>query len=76
MEAGERELKKAFEDVTTNNVKAVLEYSKKTREMLRDIEEKNKHLENLILTQNGTVENLRIQLSKIQTKVYSGGSVE
>ena len=45
MEPGERELRKAFEEVTTNNVKSIVSYTTKTRDMARDLEKRVEKLE-------------------------------
>ena len=75
LEAGEKELRKIFEDITTNNVKAVLGHANETRTMLRDVEKKIKSLENFVLTQNGLIDNLRVQLASVQAKLYEKGTV-
>lgn len=74
MEAGELELKKAFEEVTTKNVKVMLEYGKKTREIVRECEIKINKLEEMLRINNETIQQLKLQLSSVQTKVYSGGT--
>ena len=74
MEAGEKELRKAFEDVTTNNVKTISDYTKETRKMLRDLEVKIDQVTNIVINQNTTIDNLRLQLSNVQAKVFSGGT--
>ena len=74
MEAGEKELRKAFENVTTNNVKAILEHSNKTRKLIRKLEENIKRLENIVIAQNSIIDNFRIQLAAIQTQIYGGGT--
>ena len=74
MEPGEQQLRKVFEDVTTNNVKTVIEYSTQTREMVRKNEEKVKHLEKIILEQNKKIAAMTSQLSIIQGKIYVDGT--
>lgn len=74
LEAGEREVRRIFEDVTTGNVKAVLGHANETRTMLRDVEKKVKSLENMVLTQQGLLDILRSQLANLQAKMYIGGS--
>ena len=74
MQAGEKELREVFEEVTTNNLKAVLEYSKNTRELVREMEIKVNLMENQVLEQNKLIDALKIQLSLVQAKLYSGGS--
>ena len=74
MESGERELRKAFEDVNTRNVKAAIEYSKETRKMIRIMEGKIVILEGMIKGQNAAIEGFKIQLACVQTKLFSGGT--
>ena len=74
MEAGEKELRKAFEDVTNNNIKAVLDYSKETRNIVREIENKIGRLEEERRQDKALIEKLRDQLAAVQTRVYSGGT--
>lgn len=74
MEAGELELRKAFEEVTTGNVKAILGYCQKTREIVREQEQKILKLEEMIRNQNITIDFLRSQLANVQSQVFSGGT--
>ena len=74
MEAGEIELRKVFEDVTTKNVKTILEYSKETRELTRRLEEKVVKLEGIIRNQGTEIQALRQQLAAVQTIVFSKGT--
>lgn len=70
----EEALRKAFEETTTNNVRAAIDYTKQTRKTVEKLEEKIKHLENLILTNNAKVEELTKQLAAVQAKLYVGGT--
>jgi len=74
MESGERELKQAFEEVTTRNVKAILQHSNETRILVRELEKKVVLLEGNIREQNKEIEALKKQLANVQTKVFSGGT--
>ena len=74
MEAGERESRKAFEDVTRNNVRTVIDYSKATRELVRESNKKVEHIEKLLQEQNNTIAQLRQQLAVVQGKLYNGGT--
>jgi len=71
----ERELRKAFEDTTTNNVKAILEYSTTTRSIVREYEKRIIACEFMIKSQREVVELLRTQLAAVQAKVYQNGTV-
>lgn len=74
MHSGEKELRKAFEDVTTNNVKAVADFSQGTRDIVRSIETRMARLEEERRQDKSLIEKLRLQLADVQTKVYSGGT--
>lgn len=74
MEAGEKELREAFECTTTKNVKTILEYSRETRELTRKLEEKVIRLEGIIRNQDTDLQALRQQLATIQTIVFSRGT--
>jgi predicted RNase H-like nuclease (RuvC/YqgF family) len=74
MDSGEKELRQAFEEVTTKNVKTVVEYTTQTRELVRELEEKIRKLEGLVHSQNQTISALRVQLATVQAKVFSGGT--
>jgi len=73
-ESGEREMKKAFEEVTTRNVKTMIAYSKDTREIVRSLEAKVALLEEYNRNQTIMIEALKKQLASIQTKLFSGGT--
>jgi hypothetical protein len=74
MEAGEKELRKAFEDVTTRNVKAAVEYSNETRKLVNDLVTKVDHLEKALIDKDKVINGLRMQIASIQQKLYTGGS--
>lgn len=74
MEAGEVELRKAFEEVTTRNVQAAVNYSNETRKIVRLLEEKMLHLEELSRAKDKEISVLRQQISVLQQKLYMGGS--
>ena len=74
MEAGERELRKAFEEVTTRNVQATVSHSNETRRIVRELEKKIELLEGIVRNQNTIIDSLRLQLANVQTKVFSGGT--
>jgi uncharacterized coiled-coil protein SlyX len=74
MEPGELELRKAFEEVTTKNVQTNIDYSKDTREIVRELEKRVENLDALIRSQNTIINNLNIRLATIQNKLISGGT--
>jgi len=74
MESGEKELRKAFEDVTTNNVRAAVTHGNETRKLVRELEEKIKSLDGIIRQVDEKIEGLRGQITSMQMKIYSGGT--
>lgn len=74
MEAGEAELRKAFEEVATRNINTILEYSKETRKLLRELEKKAGKMDETIRNQSGIIDDLKKQLSVVQTLIFSGGT--
>lgn len=74
METGEKELRKAFEDVTTNNVKSGIEHSNNTRKLFRELEEKVISLGGSMRQYQEQIDMLKKQLINIQAKVYRGGT--
>ena len=74
MEAGELEMRKVFEEVTTRNVQAAINYSNDTRKIVRQLEEKMIHLENLAQAKDKEIASMRQQIAIIQGKLYSGGT--
>jgi len=74
MEAGEKELRKAFEDVTTRNVKSTIEFSNETRKIVKELESQVQLLLNELSVQKAQMDQFRIQLAGVQTKLFSGGT--
>ena len=52
------------------NLVAILEYTKKTREMFRDMQQENKTLKTQILEQNNTLELLKTQVQQLLITVH------
>lgn len=75
MEAGEKELRKAFEEVTTKNVKTVIEFSQDTRKAIRELEEKVRLLEEKDLDNQKKFKEINNQMRAIQMKLYTGGNI-
>jgi chaperonin cofactor prefoldin len=74
MESGELELRKVFEEVTTKNVKTVVDYSTDTRKIVRDLQTKVDSQDKQIVLLNKLINDLRSQLAVIQAEVYKGGT--
>ena len=73
MEAGEKEMRLAFEDVTTRNVQAAINYSTETRKIVRELEKKVDHFEKVIVGKDEVINDLRLQIARIQQQLYTGG---
>jgi len=74
MEAGEFEMRKHFEELTTRNVLASVKYANETRKIVRDLEKKILHLEKMSQQKDKMFGEMRLQISTLQQKLYSGGS--
>jgi len=74
MESGDREIGKAFEEVTTRNVRANVDFSNETRKLVRILEEKIISLEGMVRTYDSKIELIQKQISLLQQKLYAGGS--
>ena len=75
MEAGEREMRKAFEDVTTQNVRTTIDYSTETRRIVRDLGQAVQDLKNMVAAKDIELIELRRQLGVVQGQIYKGGTV-
>jgi hypothetical protein len=73
-QSGEKELKKAFEEVTTRNVISILDYSRETRGLTRELQERVLYLEGLIREYEKRLVVLQSQITNLQQKLYKGGS--
>lgn len=74
LEPGEFELRKAFENTTTNNVRTIIDYSTQTRELIRKTMEEVLELKKMIVAKDTEVMQLRQQVSLLQAKIYKGGT--
>jgi uncharacterized coiled-coil protein SlyX len=74
MEAGEFEIRKAFEETTIKNIQACVQFSNDTRLMVREMAEHVEHLQNLVMMQNAELEQLRAQLAALLQEKVKGGS--
>lgn len=74
MDAGELELRKVFEEVTTRNVTTVIDFSKVTREIVRDLEKRIEKQDKLLRLYDERFAEMQKQLVVLQTKLYSGGT--
>lgn len=74
MQAGELELRKTFEETSTRNITSMLEHGNETRRLLRELEAKVERLEGDLRSANEDRKNIKLQLSRVQMKLYSGGT--
>lgn len=74
MEAGELELRKAFEEVTRKNVLVIADYSKDTRRLVRELGDEIKNLRNTIMGKGSEIDLLKSQVANLQAKMYQKGS--
>lgn len=73
MEAGELEMRKVFEEVTTRNVQAAIDFSNDTRKIVRELEQKMKHMEDMIQAKDKVISEMKSQIAWLQQQVYKGG---
>lgn len=74
MEAGEKELRKAFEEVTKGNVQAAVAHANETRKLLREVQEENQRLNNNIEMLRKHLEQTRIIMVQALQAKFSGGT--
>jgi hypothetical protein len=74
MEAGEKELRKIFEENTTRNVKACVEHGNNTRTLQRQLENKVILLEGILRQYAETFASQQLQLTNLQSIVYREGT--
>lgn len=70
MEAGEKELRKVFEDVTTNNVRTISDYTSETRKLQRELEKTVIFLEKKIMTYDSKINEMQQSIAALQAKMY------
>ncbi|KKR02129.1 MAG: hypothetical protein UT29_C0005G0002 [Candidatus Yanofskybacteria bacterium GW2011_GWA1_39_13] len=74
MEAGEKEVKKALEEVQTRNITTIIKFVEDSRQMILAQQAKIDSLNSQLVAQANLLSEFRIQLAHLQTKVFSGGS--
>lgn len=74
LDPGELELRKIFEDVTTKNVRTIIEFTQDTRKLFRELSDVVDNLRKQLDVQNKTIAQLRLELTNVQTKLFSGGT--
>lgn len=75
MEAGEKEVKKALEEVQVRNINTIVKFVEDSRQMILAQQIKIDSLNAQIIAQANLLNEFRVQLAHLQTKVFSGGSV-
>jgi len=75
MEAGEREVKKALEEVQVRNITTIIAFVEESRQMILAQQIKIDSLNSQIVAQANLLNEFRVQLAHLQTKVFSGGSI-
>jgi len=76
MEAGEKELRKAFERTTIGNVQMIVNHSNETRRMVKAFETRLQTMENNYMALMELYDKLRIQYALLQQKVSAGGTTD
>ena len=74
MEAGEKEVKKALEEVQVRNITTIISFVEVSRQLILAQQTKIDSLNSQLVAQANLLSEFRIQLAHLQTKVFSGGS--
>jgi uncharacterized protein HemX len=74
METGEKEMRLAFEEVTTNNVKAILEHGNTTRKLTKELMDKIEQQNSVIASLNKRIDMQQAQITFLQAKVFAKGT--
>lgn len=61
---------KVFEEVTTKNLNTIKDYTKDTRDLVRDLQEEVKHLKNQVAMREADVKEMRQLISQLQGQLY------
>ena len=74
MDETEKEFRRIFEQTTTRNVRAAIDFGNDTRQLVHRTEERLEKLEahNRILSEQ--IEQFRVMLAGVQSKLFSGGT--
>jgi len=75
MEAGEKEVKKALEEVQVRNITTIVAFVEASRQMTLAQQIKIDSLNAQLVAQSELLNQFRVQLAHLQTKVFSGGSM-
>ena len=70
----DKELRIDYERATTQNVVAIRDYTKNTRDMVRAMQEEIKALKNIVGNYESQVSELRRQLAILQQRFYNAGT--
>ena len=74
MEAGEKEVKKALEEVQVRNITTIVSFVEASRQLILAQQVKIDSLNTQLIAQAELLNQFRVQLAYLQTKVFSGGS--
>jgi hypothetical protein len=75
MEAGELEVKKALEEVQVRNITTIVSFVEASRKLILEQQIKIDSLNAQVVAQANLLNEFRVQLAHVQTKVFSGGSI-
>ena len=74
MESGEKEMRLAFEQVTTNNVNAILNHGNTTRKIVKEMMERMDRQDSTINALNKRIDAQQQQITVLQAKLFAGGT--
>lgn len=74
MDETDKEYRKIFEETTTRNVRAAIKFSNDTRALTHALEERVAKAENQTRLLTEQLEQFRVMLASVQSKLFSGGT--
>lgn len=74
MDAGELQIRQAFEEVTNRNIKGVVKFSNDTRKIVRELEDKIVLLQESIQEKDKVINGIKSQISLLQQNLFRGGT--
>ena len=74
MSSGDKEIVLASEEVQRKNLLATIQHANETRKMIQELGVIVDALQNQVITQNGTIQQLRNQLASLQQQFYQKGT--
>ena len=65
---------KAYTSSTTKNIQSIVQYTKETRKMLRDLEKTLKNMQFELQQKSQEIQGLNARIAVLQQKTFAGGT--